>query len=105
MRLQGIGFEVGQQEKKFGAGARQGGVGPLLVRRDAPPVAVEGVVAVVALPAGREMGKQLVNFGRQQAGQGQKLRRPLAQGHVIHPQKYGPASRGNITNFAASALL
>ena len=66
--LQGIGFEVGQQEKKLRVGARYGGVGPFPVRRDAPPVAVEGMVAVVALPAGRKVSEQVIKFGGQQTG-------------------------------------
>ena len=57
LMLQRIGFEVVQQKEALRVGAQQGGVGPLLVRRDAPPVAVEAVVAVVALPAGRKRSK------------------------------------------------
>ena len=44
-----------------------------------PQRAIQGVGAVVTLPSGAKIGEQVVKFSHVQAGQGQKLRRPLAQ--------------------------
>ena len=68
VRLQRIGFEIGQQAEKLRVGTGQGRIGPLPMGRDAPPGAVEGVVALMPFPTGRKVGEQVVKFGGQQTG-------------------------------------